>query len=583
MADKRLDGDVEVNFTEAQSRQSLDSGESVKTLFGKLRKWLSDLKPVAFSGSYKDLINTPTLGSAASKNVPSTGNASTSEVVMGNDSRLSNSRPASDVSAWAKAATKPTYTASEVGLNNVGNFKAVSTVASQGLTDTEKTNARTNIGAGNQVTLTGSVTGSASFVDGNTAAITTNLKSCNVGNTTGTAHPGWYKVAESNVFTGNIDKTLLLYAERGIKDNSTLKSGLLKIHVRSASNINNAPATMRAQWSDGTFTISKDTVALTYSKTNHVATLWIYLDVAFDTWRFTVLSESSGFDRANNSTIWTLYNTRYADAQSSLPDSSDNTITYSIPGQLDNLGYYGLAGRSTNTTTNPWALIAEANALANNNLGLTLLFDYTFTPSDHTVSTGTGILTVNVRSDANNAIVVDRSYVKWLTKTNEINDDDVIVTYNNNTGLVQVWGKSDYPYKAIRVRPLSGGAVSTFDVSKWTITRALNTNLYESYPTGDGITVLTPTCDIQERIECIDINAAYVPATGEVHITNTSDFTQQLFSKLYVYDEVRFAVLNLSVTSSTYYLKAIINIAAITHAHALEATFINDDTLYKFY
>ena len=39
-------------------------------------------------------------------------------------------------------------TASDVGLGNVGNFKAVSTVASQGLTDAEKSNARTNIGAG---------------------------------------------------------------------------------------------------------------------------------------------------------------------------------------------------------------------------------------------------------------------------------------------------------------------------------------------------------------------------------------------------------------------------------------------------
>ena len=36
-------------------------------------------------------------------------------VCQGNDSRLSNARPASDVSAWAKAGTKPTYTASEVG------------------------------------------------------------------------------------------------------------------------------------------------------------------------------------------------------------------------------------------------------------------------------------------------------------------------------------------------------------------------------------------------------------------------------------------------------------------------------------
>lgn len=48
---------------------------------------------------------------------------------------------------WAKAKTKPTYSADEVGLGNVGNFKAVSTVASQGLTDTEKSNARANIGA----------------------------------------------------------------------------------------------------------------------------------------------------------------------------------------------------------------------------------------------------------------------------------------------------------------------------------------------------------------------------------------------------------------------------------------------------
>lgn len=58
------------------------------------------------------------------------------------------SLPASDVYSWAKASSKPTYTASEVGLGNVGNFKAVSTVASQGLSSTEQSNARANIGAG---------------------------------------------------------------------------------------------------------------------------------------------------------------------------------------------------------------------------------------------------------------------------------------------------------------------------------------------------------------------------------------------------------------------------------------------------
>lgn len=38
--------------------------------------------------------------------------------------------------------------ASDIGLGNVGNYKAVSTLANQGLTETEKANARNNIGAG---------------------------------------------------------------------------------------------------------------------------------------------------------------------------------------------------------------------------------------------------------------------------------------------------------------------------------------------------------------------------------------------------------------------------------------------------
>lgn len=43
------------------------------------------------------------------------------QACAGNDSRLSNARPASDVYAWAKAASKPSYTKSEVGLGNVDN------------------------------------------------------------------------------------------------------------------------------------------------------------------------------------------------------------------------------------------------------------------------------------------------------------------------------------------------------------------------------------------------------------------------------------------------------------------------------
>ena len=54
------------------------------------------------------------LGTAAEKDVPVSGNAAIDEVVMGNDTRLTDSRPASDVSEWAKALTKPSYSYSEI-------------------------------------------------------------------------------------------------------------------------------------------------------------------------------------------------------------------------------------------------------------------------------------------------------------------------------------------------------------------------------------------------------------------------------------------------------------------------------------
>ena len=54
------------------------------------------------------------LGTAATKNAPTSGNAGNNEVVLGNDSRLTDARNAADVSAWAKASTKPSYTAAEV-------------------------------------------------------------------------------------------------------------------------------------------------------------------------------------------------------------------------------------------------------------------------------------------------------------------------------------------------------------------------------------------------------------------------------------------------------------------------------------
>ena len=62
------DGDgsnVTVAFEAATKREAPTSGEKLSVLLGKVLKFFSDLKTVAFSGSYKDLSDKPTIPSAA--------------------------------------------------------------------------------------------------------------------------------------------------------------------------------------------------------------------------------------------------------------------------------------------------------------------------------------------------------------------------------------------------------------------------------------------------------------------------------------------------------------------------------------
>ena len=96
----------EPEFTVADKRENIASKEKMQKILGKIAKFFTDLKTVAFTGSYKDLSNKPT------------------------------SLPASDVSAWAKESTKPKYTKAEVGLGNVDNTadanKSVKYAASAG-------------------------------------------------------------------------------------------------------------------------------------------------------------------------------------------------------------------------------------------------------------------------------------------------------------------------------------------------------------------------------------------------------------------------------------------------------------------
>lgn len=51
---------VSVTFTESGNRVNISTGEKLAILFGKIKKYLTDLKTVAFTGNYSDLSGRPT-------------------------------------------------------------------------------------------------------------------------------------------------------------------------------------------------------------------------------------------------------------------------------------------------------------------------------------------------------------------------------------------------------------------------------------------------------------------------------------------------------------------------------------------
>ena len=163
-------GDVSnttVTFTES-TREKPKSEEKLSTIVGKIVKWLADLKTVAFSGSYNDLTNKPASLEPYFKNntwysvgddcyigdhntaghlcIKGNNGAPGIALYTGDDKKYADvihsanigsqsvnyangagsvawsnvsgkpsSMPASDVYSWAKAPSKPSYVASEVG------------------------------------------------------------------------------------------------------------------------------------------------------------------------------------------------------------------------------------------------------------------------------------------------------------------------------------------------------------------------------------------------------------------------------------------------------------------------------------
>lgn len=73
-------------FSVATTRANLTTGEKLSTSLGKLAKWFSDLKTVAFTGSYNDLSNKPTIPSVGNGTITITQNGTTKGAFTTNQS-----------------------------------------------------------------------------------------------------------------------------------------------------------------------------------------------------------------------------------------------------------------------------------------------------------------------------------------------------------------------------------------------------------------------------------------------------------------------------------------------------------------
>lgn len=95
-----------VAFSAASARENVKTGEKLSVIVGKIAKWFADLKTVAFTGSYTDLANKPTIPDG-SKYLPLAGGAMTGDIDLASNGV--------DLLVGSQRATQTTYATAVAG------------------------------------------------------------------------------------------------------------------------------------------------------------------------------------------------------------------------------------------------------------------------------------------------------------------------------------------------------------------------------------------------------------------------------------------------------------------------------------
>jgi hypothetical protein len=129
------------------------------------------LADVASSGSYNDLTDTPTLGTAASKDVAASGNASSTQVVKGDDTRLSDARtPTAHAASHGSGGSDPVTIATSqitgtLGVAHGGTGQVTLTAHALLLGNGTSATNDTGTGTAGQILKSGGSSADPSFVD----------------------------------------------------------------------------------------------------------------------------------------------------------------------------------------------------------------------------------------------------------------------------------------------------------------------------------------------------------------------------------------------------------------------------------
>lgn len=144
-------------FNVASALVALKSGETLTLMLGKIARGINDLISHLANESNPHAVTKEQVGLDEVGNFLAVSTEASQGLTNAQKTNaraniglgsVGNFKAVSTVASQGLTSAEQTNAKTNIGLGKVGNYKAVSTVAGQGLTDAEKANARANIGAG---------------------------------------------------------------------------------------------------------------------------------------------------------------------------------------------------------------------------------------------------------------------------------------------------------------------------------------------------------------------------------------------------------------------------------------------------